>query len=230
MSILGLARSFVRSWNRRRGGRDIRETYTPFGFFDWQTEVAAIKAFGSAGKKTAVVSTINGDANIPLYKELGNQGVKASDIPVIAFSIGEEELKGIDNKPLVGHLAAWSYFQSVKSSENTEFISRWRAYTKDPKRVTNDPMESAYDLFQLWTQAVAKAGSIRCRQGEQGDHRPEGPLSDRIRRYDESQPPSHEACDDRRDQSVWAIRDRLKANRFRQNPGIPCSRKTRVRT
>ena len=92
---------------------DIRENYTPFGFSDWQTEVAAIKAFGSMGKRTAVISTINGDANVPFYKELGNQGIKATDIPVIAFSVGEEELKGLDTAPLVGHLAGWSYFQSV---------------------------------------------------------------------------------------------------------------------
>ncbi len=138
---------------------DIMENYTPFGFSDWQTEVAAIKKFGSAGKKTAVISTINGDANVPFYKELGNQGVKAQDIPVIAFSVGEEELAGIDTKPLVGHLTAWSYFQSVKSPENKEFIEKWHAYTKNPKRVTNDPMESAYILFHMWVQAVQQAGT-----------------------------------------------------------------------
>jgi branched-chain amino acid transport system substrate-binding protein/urea transport system substrate-binding protein len=138
---------------------DIMENYTPFGFADWQTEVAAIKKFGSAGKKTAVISTINGDANVPFYKELGNQGIKAQDIPVIAFSVGEEELAGIDTKPLVGHLTAWSYFQSVKSPENKEFIAKWHAYTKNPKRVTNDPMESAHILFHMWVQAVQQAGT-----------------------------------------------------------------------
>jgi len=138
---------------------DIMENYTPFGFSDWQTEVAAIKKFGSAGKKTAVISTINGDANVPFYKELGNQGVKAKDIPVIAFSVGEEELAGIDTKPLVGHLTAWSYFQSVKSPENKEFVEKWHAYTKNPKRVTNDPMESAHILFHMWVQAVQQAGT-----------------------------------------------------------------------
>ncbi len=138
---------------------DIMENYTPFGFSDWQSEVAAIRKFGAAGKKTAVISTINGDANVPFYKELGNQGVKATDIPVMAFSVGEEELAGIDTKPLVGHLAAWSYFESVKNPVNTAFIARWREYTKDPKRVTNDPMESAYILFHMWSQAVQKAGT-----------------------------------------------------------------------
>src|SRR5271156_5474705 len=138
---------------------DIMENYTPFGFSDWQTEVAAIKKFGSSGKKTAVVSTVNGDANVPFYKELGNQGVKATDIPVIAFSVGEEELAGVDTRPLVGHLAAWSYFQSVDTPENKAFIAKWRDYTKNPKRVTNDPMESAYILFHMWVQAVQQAGS-----------------------------------------------------------------------
>ena len=138
---------------------DILENYTPFGFSDWQTEVAKIKKFGSAGKKTAVVSTVNGDANVPFYKELGNQGVKATDIPVIAFSVGEEELAGVDTKPLVGHMAAWSYFESVKGKDNAAFIKEWRAYIGDPKAVTNDPMESAYILFHMWSQAVTQAGT-----------------------------------------------------------------------
>ncbi len=138
---------------------DIRENYTPFGFSDWQTEVTAIKAFGAAGKPTAVISTVNGDANVPFYKELAAQGVKATDIPVIAFSVGEEELKGLDTSQLVGHLAAWSYFQSIDTPENAKFIADWRAYMKNPKQVTNDPVESAYILFNLWAKAVQKAGT-----------------------------------------------------------------------
>jgi len=136
---------------------DIMINYTPFGHSDWQTIVANIKKFGSAGKKTAVVSTINGDANVPFYKELANQGIKAEDIPVVAFSVGEEELAGVDTKPLVGHLAAWNYFESVKSPANTDFINKWHAYTKNPKRVTNDPMEAAYIGFNMWVKAVEKA-------------------------------------------------------------------------
>src|SRR6202521_983281 len=104
---------------------DIMINYTPFGFSDWQTEVAAIKKFGSAGKKTAVVSTINGDANVPFYKELGNQGIKAQDIPVVAFSVGEEELAGLDTAPLLGHLAAWNYFELIDTPENKAFIDTW---------------------------------------------------------------------------------------------------------
>jgi len=136
---------------------DIMINYTPFGFSDWQTEVSKIKAFGSAGKKTAVVSTINGDANVPFYKELGNQGIKATDIPVVAFSVGEEELAGLDSKPLVGHLAAWNYFESIKTPANAAFIKEWHAFIKNPKRTTNDPMEAHYIGFNMWVKAVEKA-------------------------------------------------------------------------
>jgi urea transport system substrate-binding protein len=139
---------------------DIMINYTPFGFSDWQTEVSKIKTFGSAGKKTAVVSTINGDANVPFYKELGNQGIKATDIPVVAFSVGEEELAGLDTKPLVGHLAAWNYFESVKTPDNTKFIKEWHDFTKNPKRTTNDPMEAHYIGFNMWVKAVEKAKSF----------------------------------------------------------------------
>jgi urea transport system substrate-binding protein len=136
---------------------DIMINYTPFGFSDWQTEVSKIKAFGSAGKKTAVVSTINGDANVPFYKELGNQGIKATDIPVVAFSVGEEELAGLDTKPLVGHLAAWNYFESIKTPANAAFIKEWHEFIKNPKRTTNDPMEAHYIGFNMWVKAVEKA-------------------------------------------------------------------------
>jgi urea transport system substrate-binding protein len=138
---------------------NIRINYTPFGFSDWQTEVAAIKTFASGGLKTAVVSTINGDANVPFYKELANAGIKASDIPVVAFSVGEEELAGIDTKNLVGHLAAWNYFESVKNPTNDAFIQQWHDFIKNPKRVTNDPMEASYIGFRMWTHAVEQAGT-----------------------------------------------------------------------
>jgi urea transport system substrate-binding protein len=138
---------------------DIMINYTPFGHSDWQTIVTDIKNFGSAGKKTAVVSTINGDANVPFYKELGNQGIKAEDIPVVAFSVGEEELAGLDTAPLVGHLTAWNYFQSVDVPENAAFIDAWRAFIKNDKRVTNDPMEAHVIGFNMWVKAVEKAGT-----------------------------------------------------------------------
>ncbi|EKV27496.1 Urea ABC transporter, urea binding protein [Caenispirillum salinarum AK4] len=138
---------------------DIMINYTPFGHSDWQTIVSDIKSFGSAGKKTAVVSTINGDANVPFYKELANQGLEAQDIPVIAFSVGEEELAGIDTGPLVGHMAAWNYFMSEMTPENDAFIEKWHAFTGDDGRVTNDPMEAHYIGFNMWKQAVEQAGT-----------------------------------------------------------------------
>src|ERR1700729_3611779 len=128
---------------------DISINYTPFGYSDWQARVAAIKAFGSTGKKTAVVSTINGDANVPFYKELGNQKISAEEIPVVAFSVGEEKLSGVDTKPLVGHLAAWNYFESVNAPANAQFISDFKKFAKNDKRVTNDPMEAAYIGFNM---------------------------------------------------------------------------------
>ena len=136
---------------------DISINYTPFGHSDWQTRVADIKRFGSAGKKTAVVSTINGDANVPFYKEFANQKISAEDIPVVAFSVGEEELSGLDAKPLVGHLAAWNYFQSISSPANSAFIEQWKTYIKKANRTTNDPMEAHFIGFNLWVKAVEKA-------------------------------------------------------------------------
>ena len=145
---------------------DIMEEYTPFGHADYQTIIAKIKKFASEGKKTAVISTINGDSNVPFYKELGNQGLKATDVPVVAFSVGEEELRGVDTKPLVGHLAAWNYFMSIKSPANTEFVKKWSDYAKakniaghKDKPLTNDPMEATYIGIYMWKQAVEKAKS-----------------------------------------------------------------------
>ncbi len=145
--------------SRGVGPADMMINYTPFGYSDWQAEVAKIKAFGSAGKKTAVVSTINGDANVPFYKELGNQGVKATDIPVIAFSVGEQELAGIDTKPLVGHLAAWNYFESVDTPANKEVVAAFKKFVNNDKRVFNDPMEAHTIGFNMWVKAVEKAGT-----------------------------------------------------------------------
>jgi len=156
-----ILRAFLKS--KGVADADIMEDYTPFGHSDYQTIIAKIKKFSAEGKKTAVVSTINGDSNVPFYKELGNAGLKATDVPVVAFSVGEEELKGIDTKPLLGHLAAWNYFQSVKNPVNTEWVKKWKAYAKAKnlpgadKVVTNDPMEATYVGIHMWAQAVAKA-------------------------------------------------------------------------
>jgi len=156
----------LRAYLKSKGVKDtdIDEKYTPFGHSDYQTIVADIKKF-SAGGKTAVVSTINGDSNVPFYKELGNAGLKAKDVPVVAFSVGEEELRGVDTKPLVGHLAAWNYFQSIKNPTNDEFIKKWSTYAKakklpgSDKPLTNDPMEATYIGINMWKQAVEKAKS-----------------------------------------------------------------------
>ena len=159
-----ILRAFLKSKGVADG--DIIEEYTPFGHSDYQSIIAKIKKFASEGKKTAVVSTINGDSNVPFYKELGNQGLKATDVPVVAFSVGEEELRGVDTKPLVGHLAAWNYFQSIKNPSNDEFIKQWSAYAKakgiaghKDKPLTNDPMEASVIGFRMWAQAVTKAKS-----------------------------------------------------------------------
>ena len=154
-----ILRSFLKS--KGVAEADIMEEYTPFGHADYQSIIAKIKKFSSEGKKTAVVSTINGDSNVPFYKELGNQGLKATDVPVVAFSVGEEELRGVDTKPLVGHLAAWNYFQSIKAPANDDFIKKWTAYAKakgiaghKDKALTNDPMEATYIGIYMWKQAV----------------------------------------------------------------------------
>jgi urea transport system substrate-binding protein len=154
----------LRSFLHSKGieDKDIMETYTPFGHSDYQTIVADVKKF-SAGGKTAVVSTINGDSNVPFYKELGNAGLKATDVPVVAFSVGEEELRGVDTKPLVGHLAAWNYFMTLKNPANEKFKNDWAAYAKKAKLqnadkpLTNDPMEAAWVGVHMWAQAVTKA-------------------------------------------------------------------------
>ena len=144
---------------------DIMEEYTPFGHSDYQTIIAKIKKFSAEGKKTAVISTINGDSNVPFYKELGNQGLKAKDVPVVAFSVGEEELRGVDTKPLVGHLAAWNYFMSLKNPTNSAFTKKWADFAKAKhlpgadKPLTNDPMEATYIGINMWKQAVEKAGT-----------------------------------------------------------------------
>jgi urea transport system substrate-binding protein len=159
-----ILRSFLKS--KGVAEADIMEEYTPFGHSDYQTIIANIKKFSAAGKKTAVISTINGDSNVPFYKELGNQGLKATDVPVVAFSVGEEELRGVDTKPLVGHLAAWNYFMSLKNPANAEFTKKWADYAKakgiaghKDKPLTNDPMEATYIGIYMWKQAVEKAKS-----------------------------------------------------------------------
>ncbi|MBL3552845.1 urea ABC transporter substrate-binding protein [Rhodovulum sulfidophilum] len=137
---------------------DIFVNYTPFGHSDWSKIVSDVKALGADGKKVGVISTINGDANIGFYKELAAQGISAEDIPVVAFSVGEEELSGLDTSNLVGHLAAWNYFESAESPENRAFVAKWKE-RMGQDRVTNDPMEATYIGFNMWVDAVEAAGT-----------------------------------------------------------------------
>ena len=138
---------------------DIFVNYTPFGHSDWSKIVADVVALGADGKKVGVVSTINGDANVGFYKELAAAGVSADDIPVMAFSVGEEELAGLDTANLVGHLAAWNYFETADTPENAAFIEEWQKFIGDDQRVTNDPMEATMIGFNAWVAAVEKAGT-----------------------------------------------------------------------
>jgi urea transport system substrate-binding protein len=138
---------------------DIMTIYTPFGHSEWKEIVGKIKAFGSEGKKTAVISTINGDANTYFYKELVAQDVEASAIPVMAFSVGERELFGVNITHLIGHMAAWNYFHSIKSPENEAFVKMWADFTEQRDKTTNDPMEATFIGFRMWAQAVAQAGT-----------------------------------------------------------------------
>ena len=211
---------------------DIKINYTPFGYSDWQTEVAAIKSFASAGKKTAVVSTINGDANVPFYKELANAGIKASDIPVVAFSVGEEELAGIDTKNLVGHLAAWNYFEVGQEPDERrvhQAVARLHQESEaGDQRPDGGPLHRLQDV-----DAGRQAGRHdRRRRGPPGDVRPEGKGAERLRRGHEHQPSSVEAGDDRRRSrptvsSTSSGRPRTPSRRM---PGAPISPKTRARS
>ncbi len=150
---------------------------------------------------------------MPFYKELGNQGIKATDIPVVAFSVGEEELAGIDTKPLLGHLAAWNYFESVETKENKAFIKEWKAFTKNPKRTTNDPMEAHYIGFNMWVKGVEKAGTTDPDAVIDAHDRRVG--AEPVRRLlgDDAEPSHHQAGADRRDPGRWPVQHRLDRRR-----------------
>ena len=139
---------------------DILLHYTPFGFADWAQPIERFSRFAAAGKKTAIISTINGDSSLQFYGKLAASGITADQLPVMAFSVGEQELALLDSEYLAGHYATWGYFMSVDSPVNNEFIARWRRYTGNPKAVTNDPMEAHLLGFKLWVQAVELAGTV----------------------------------------------------------------------
>ena len=144
---------------------NIMEEYTPFGHQDYQTIVSKIKAFAASGD-AVVLSTINGDSNVPFYTEFANQGLTSDDCPIIAFSVAEDELRAMDTAKLVGHLAAWNYFQSIDTPENKAFVEAFKAYCEKnglpggKDRVTDDPIEAAYYGVHVWAKAAEKAGSF----------------------------------------------------------------------
>ena len=144
---------------------NIKENYTPFNHQDYQTIVSEIKNFGASGD-AVVLSTINGDSNVPFYTEFANQGLTSDDVPIIAFSVAEDELRAMDTSKLVGHLAAWNYFMSIDTPENEAFVQRFKEYCAENNlpggmnRVTDDPIEAAYYGVYVWANAAVKAGSF----------------------------------------------------------------------
>ncbi len=199
---------------------DISINYTPFGYSDWQARVAEIKKFGSAGKKTAVVSTINGDANVPFYKELANQKISAEDIPVIAFSVGEEELSGVDTKPLVGHLAAWNYFESVNTPANKAFIAQWHAYIEEREARDQRPDGSALHRLQPVGEGRREGRHDQRRQGDRGAPGARGAEPDRRHGEGPAEPPHHQAGVHRRGAGRRPVR-RGVADQGRTCPATP---------
>jgi urea transport system substrate-binding protein len=220
-----ILRAFLKS--KGVADADIMEDYTPFGHSDYQTIIAKIKKFASEGKKTAVVSTINGDSNVPFYKELGNAGLKATDVPVVAFSVGEEELRGVDTKPLVGHLASWNYFMSLKNPENDKFVKLYRDWAKKAKLpnadkvVTNDPMEATYIGIHMWKQAVEKAKSTDHRQGHRRHGRPDLQGTERHHVEDgREEPPPAQVGVHRRSEGRRSVQCRLEDARPGQGTAV----------
>ena len=203
---------------------DIMINYTPFGFSDWQTEVAAIKKFGSAGKKTAVVSTINGDANVPFYKELGNQGIKAEDIPVVAFSVGEEELAGIDTAPLVGHLAAWNYFEFDRHARE-QGLHRCLAQVHQQRQAHHQrPDGSPRHRLQHVGEGGREGRHHRSGQGDRCADRRLRPQPDRRLLDDDAEPSHHQAGLYRRNPGQRPVRRRVedtRPGRRRRVVGLP---------
>jgi urea transport system substrate-binding protein len=161
------ANKVLKAFLKTKGVPDenIVEEYTPFHHQDYQTIVGKIKTF-AAGGDACVLSTINGDSNVPFYKEFANQGLTSDDCPIMAFSVAEDELRAMDVPPLVGHLASWNYFQSIKTRENKKFVKNFKAFCErnnlpgGSDRVTDDPIEAAYFGVYVWKAAVEKAKSF----------------------------------------------------------------------
>ena len=221
-----ILRSFLHSKGIK--DEDIMEEYTPFGHSDYQTIIGKIKKFASEGKKTAVVSTINGDSNVPFYKELGNQGLKAKDVPVVAFSVGEEELRGVDTKPLVGHLAAWNYFQSIKNPTNTAFIKavdrllQGEEHPRPQGQAADQRPDGSHLHRHPHVGAGGREGQVdRSRQGDRGDGRPDLQGAGRLHVDDgREEPPPAQAGLHRRDQERRPVQRRLEDAGSGQGPAV----------
>ena len=161
------ANKVLKAFLKSKGVPDenVIEEYTPFHHQDYQTIVGNIKKF-AAGGDACVLSTINGDSNVPFYKEFANQGLTSGDCPIMAFSVAEDELRAMDVPPLVGHLACWNYYQSIDSPSNREFVTNFKKFCAKNNlpggmsRVTDDPIEAAYFGVYVWKAAVEKAQSF----------------------------------------------------------------------
>ncbi len=161
------ANKVLKAFLKSKGVPDenIMEEYTPFHHQDYQTIVGKVKKF-AAGGKACILSTINGDSNVPFYKEFANQGLTSADCPIMAFSVAEDELRAMDVPPLVGHLACWNYYMSIDTPENKKFVGDFKMFCKKmnlpggSERVTDDPIEAAYYGVYVWKKAVEKAGSF----------------------------------------------------------------------
>lgn len=154
-----ILKTYLRSKKIR--ARDIGTKYTAFGHKDYSLLVKQIKSFAK-DKKTAIISTINGDSNVHFYKELAAQGVTAAQIPVMAFSIGEQEIRRMNKKNMVGHFVAQNYFMSLNNAQNKQFIGkyqRWARQNKIDNMITNSPMVSTHLGIKMWAKAVQQAGT-----------------------------------------------------------------------
>jgi urea transport system substrate-binding protein len=140
-------------------GDAVAEFYTPFNHKSWEDTVSWIHRFGEGGD-AAIVTTVSGDANIYFYRELARQGITAESMPAMTLSIGEGEFPAISGPEMAGHLAAWSYLHAIDSPENRAFVAAWRKFCGAPNVVTDDPMEATWISFNLWKEAVTRAGAV----------------------------------------------------------------------
>lgn len=149
------ANKIIKAQLKAEGGELLGEEYTPLGHTDYNTLISKIKA----AKPDVIFNTLNGDSNVAFFKQLKDAGITSKDVTVMSVSIAEEEIRGIGGDILAGHLAVWNYYQTTDTPENKAFVEKYKQkYGAD--RVTDDPIEAAYDAVHIWAQAVKKAGSF----------------------------------------------------------------------